>query len=167
MSGTLRHPAPHPHRPIPGPDPDSLYQPGRPGGPVQQALLLDNLCPHSRGRPPEPQFPLDEPGRARPHHVCVAGPGGCIYLGAAEDDHDPVHRSQATVYPDHDAVDDAPLPGGFLPGLAQRTAPVLDNFQPHRHHHPILHHGLGTPFPAVPQAHSGSGVGPDQPDGLQ
>jgi len=87
--------------------------------------------------------------------VSHADPGGGHHLGAAEDDADAFPGSASAIEPNDDVVDDAHLPWSILPGLAQRTAPLLGGFQPHRHHDPVFHHRLGAIVPAVPTARAG------------
>jgi YidC/Oxa1 family membrane protein insertase len=74
-----------------------------------------------------------------------------------KNDHDPVYGPQAAVQPEHDAVDDPHFPGRVFPGLAQRPAPVLDNFQPDWNIHPVLHYRMGTTVPVVSQIPAGAG----------
>jgi hypothetical protein len=70
-------------------------------------------------------------------------------MGPTKNDHDAFHRPQAAVQPEHDAVDDAGFPGGIFDGLAQRIAPVLDNFQPDRNLYSIFYHRMGPSLPFV------------------
>ena len=153
--------ASHPDWPLSSPHPDSLYQAGRPGGTVSEALLLDNLCTHPLGGPAERQIPLAKPGRAGPLSRSAANPGGGFHLGAAKNDDDPLTGPAPAIQPKHDALDDSHFPGILFSPVAQRPAPLLDCVQYNRRGYPVFHYRLGAVVPVDPPV--GFGVQPAGP----
>ena len=118
---------------------------------------VDYLCANPFGGAGQQHLPLARSQPAGPVAHRHADPGGRYHLGAAENDADAVSGPASTVQPNDDVVDDAHFPGSILPGLAQRTSPLLGGFQPHRHRDPVFHHRLGALVPAVPTTRSGCG----------
>ena len=81
-----------------------------------------------------------------------AGAGGGDHLGTAKDDADAIAGPSPAVQSNHDAMDDADIPGSVFAGVAQWPAAVLDSVQPHWHWHSVLHHRMGAAVPTVPEA---------------
>ena len=157
LSGPVDSADAHPDRFVPGPDPYAVQQPGRLGEAFGQAVFLDHLRPDPFGGAGQQHLPLARPQSAGPVAHSYAHFGRCDHLGAAENDADAVSGPASAVQPNDDVVDDAHFPWSILPGLAQRTAPLLGGFQPHRHHDPVFHHRLGAVVPAVPTTGAGRG----------
>ena len=151
----------HTNRAVPGADFDVVQQPGRPGEPFRQAVLVAYLRADSRGDSREQRVSVDGLEPSGPVAGGDAGAGGGDHVGAAENDADALAGPASAVKPNDDAVDDAHIPGGVLAGMAQRIAAVLGSFQPDRHRHPVFHYRLGAAVPPVPASRrAGSGTCP-------
>ena len=95
-----------------------LHQAGRPGRAFPETIFLDYLRPDPLGSAAQRRFSLVEPGRAGPLADNFSLAGGCFYLGAAEDDDDPIARPAAAVQPKHDALDDSHISGVLFLAMA-------------------------------------------------
>ncbi len=147
----------HSDRPVPGVDPHPVQQPAGYCKAFRALVPVDYFCADPFGGAGQQHLPLARSQPAGPVAHRHANPGGRYHLGAAENDADAVSGPASTVQPNDDVVDDAHFPGSILPGLAQRTSPLLGGFQPHRHRDPVFHHRLGALVPAVPTTRSGCG----------
>ena len=157
LSGSAHRADAHSHRPVPGTHSDPVQQSGRPGQSVRQTVHLDYLRTHSCGGAGQQHLPVAGLEPTRPVAHRHAHPGGGVHLGAAKDDADAVSGSASAIQPNHDAVDDAHIPGGILAGMAQRIAALLGGFQHLGYQHSVLHHRMGAALPTVPEARWGTG----------
>ena len=156
LPGTVDHPDAHTVRAVPRSDSDCVLEAGPPGGPGGEVLRLDTLLPHLHRRAAQRHLPLDGPVGAGPVQRNHPGAGLRLHLAPAEDDHDPVDRPPSVDQPDDDAVADAADDCFLLVHPAQRTVPLLDSLQCHRHRHPVFRHRVATHFPTVPQGRTGA-----------
>ncbi len=161
LPGAADSAAPHPDWAVPGVDSNPFYQARGPGRAFPKAVSLDNLCADSFGSAPERPILVAEVGRAGSLSRRLAHIGRCLYLGTAENDHDPFAGSTPAVQPEYDALDDPYFPGLFLPAMAQWTAPVLDCVQCNRRRDSILHNRMGALVPVDTQV--GRGIAPAIP----
>ena len=72
---------------------------------------------------------MAKPSGARSERSDFAGVGGCVNLGATENDDDAFSGSAAGIYKHHDAVDDAYNVGSVEHGIPQRSCTVLDSVE--------------------------------------
>ena len=153
LSGSAGGPDAHPHWPFSSTDSDAIQCPGRSGGAIGEALLLDTPLSDLLRRTAGPQFsgdgPFAEPRGCLAHHRPSAGVR--LHLGPAKDDHDPIHGSTAAGPAEHDAVDDAADDRILLHKLPHGALTILDRLQRNRRGNSILCNRMGSTFPFVPK----------------
>ena len=130
LPGAHVHSAPHLDRPLSGNNPDSAYDPREAIGPGEAPVLRSSAG--TRSCPAGQQFPVAEPGGARPFAYRLADPGRGVDVADAEDDHYAGDQRDPGVHEQDDAVDDAGDVRIFHPELPQRTGTLLDRFQRNR-----------------------------------